>query len=409
MRVVVLGAGVAGIATAWHLAASGAEVTVIDRGAEPASQASHANGGHISTQSGTPWTGPAGLRDFFATRLARDRAVRVLRAHDPGRWGWFARALAASRPGAYRDACGSIARLAGLSREVLETLIAECGLDASLEAEGVIALYRTERAFGRARRHKAAGVQTFSPQEVLAREPSLAGAAAKPVGALYYPGDATGDCLRFCEGLAARAAAGGVNFRYGVEAQALAVEQGGCRGVKTSEGMLGADVCVIALGAWSASFLAPYGVRVPVLPLRGYTLSAAIAPDAPAPGRLVDVERHMVCARLDGCFRAAGMADFAGLDLAAPRTRLVQLERTAAEWYPPLGRSELEHWSCLRPITPDGPPILGAGGMPGLWLNVGLGPLGWTLGCGAGRLVADLVLGREPGIPFAGLDARRFA
>ncbi len=408
MKVVVLGAGIAGITTAWHLAAGGAEVTVLDRGAEPASETSHANGGHISTQSGTPWTGPVGLRDFFATRLAHERSVRILRARDPGRWRWFMRALAASRPAAYKDAADSIQRLACLSREVLETLVEEQNLDVSLESDGVLALYRTERAFRYARKRKPETAQVLSTHEALAREPALAAASIKPAGALYYPGDATGDCRAFCYGLAERSAQAGVNFRYGVEVRGLLLEQGRCRGVEIEGETLAVDACVVALGAWSASFLRSCGLRVPVLPLRGYTLSASIVPDAPAPGRLVDIERHMVCARLGGQFRAAGMADFAGLNSAAPRARIAQLERIAAEWYPPLVRSAIEHWSCLRPITPDGPPILGASGIPGLWLNVGLGPLGWTLGCGAGRIVGDLVLGRRPPIPLAGLTHERF-
>ncbi|MGH8224658.1 MAG: FAD-dependent oxidoreductase [Gammaproteobacteria bacterium] len=408
MKVVVLGAGIAGITTAWHLAAGGAEVTVLDHGAEPASATSHANGGHISTQSGVPWTGPEGLRHFFATRLARERAVRILHARDPGRWRWFMRALAASRPAAYRDASESILRLARLSREVLDSLIAEQNLDVSLEADGVLTLYRTERAFRYARAHKSEAARVLSTDEALALEPALGAAAVKPVGALYYPGDATGDCRAFCCGLAERAADAGVHFRYDVEVRDPVVEQGHCRGVVTDKETLAADACVVALGAWSATFLRGCGIRVPVLPLRGYTLSAPLASDASAPGRLVDIERHMVCARLGGQFRAAGMADFAGLNLAAPRARIAQLEHVTAEWYPSLAGAAIEHWSCLRPITPDGPPILGASGMPGLWLNVGLGPLGWTLGCGAGRIVGDLVLGRTPPIPLAGLTRERF-
>lgn len=406
-RVLVLGAGIAGVATAWYLAAGGAEVTVIDRGTEPASETSHANGCHISTQSAGPWMGPAGVREFLATRLSSEQSVRVLRAHDPGRWRWFAAALSASLPGRYEQARSVIVRLAQFSRERLEALTADLALDVAFDAGGALAVYRTERAFARARRRS--GAEALDTAAALALEPALENAAVRPVGALFYPGDATADCRRFCIALATHAARTGVKFRYATQVNGLVVRDGCCRGAETDAGPVAADHCVVALGAGAAPLLRCHGLRLPILPLRGYTLSAPIVPAVPAPGRLVDAERRIVCARLGGVFRAAGMADFAGEDTAVPQARVERLVRIAADWYPALARGETKIWSCLRPMTPDGPPALGASPIPGLWLNAGLGPLGWTLGCGAGRIVADLVLGREPPIPLAGLEARRFA
>jgi D-amino-acid dehydrogenase len=408
MKVIVLGAGIAGITTAWYLAAGSAEVTVIERGAEPACETSHANGGHISTQSGVPWTGPGGLRDFFASRLSSERAVRILRARDPGRLGWFARALANSRPSAYREAAGTISRLARFSRECFDALVAELQLDIALEPQGTLALYRSERAFARARARPENNVEVLAPSEVFACEPALAAAKIRPAGALYYPDDATGDCRKFCMEVAARAAGAGVKLRYREEARELIVANGRCRGVVTRNETVEADACLVALGAWSAQFLRGRGRRLPILPLRGYTLTAPIATDARAPGRFADIERHIVCARLGGHFRAAGMADFVGFAERNSTERIAGLERSVREWYPGLDADKVEHWTCLRPITPDGPPILGASGIAGLWLNTGLGPLGWTLGCGAARIVADLVLGRKPPIPLDNLTRERF-
>ncbi|MGH8273489.1 MAG: FAD-dependent oxidoreductase [Gammaproteobacteria bacterium] len=408
MRVVVLGAGIAGIVTAWYLARGGAEVTVVERGAEPASETSHANGGHLSTQSGVPWTGPAGLRAFLARRFSPERPIRVLHTRDPGRLGWYAHALAASRPAAYRHALSTIFELARLSRECFDALVGEHGLDVSLEAEGTFALYRSERVFEHARRHLGKDVQVLSVDEVLAREPALGEAAIRPAGALFYPGDATGDCRRFCSELAARAEACGVEFRYRERAHRLTIARNICRGVVSDSGEIEADACVVAMGTSSAPFLRGQGIRLPILPLRGYTLTAPIGESAPAPGRFADIERHIVCARLGGSFRAAGMADFTGPAAEPDWGRAAQLERIVREWYPALSRTGTEHWSCLRPMTPDGPPILGASGAAGVWLNTGLGPLGWTLGCGAGRLVADLVLGKKPSISLEGLTRKRF-
>ncbi|MGH8161348.1 MAG: FAD-dependent oxidoreductase [Gammaproteobacteria bacterium] len=408
MRVVVLGAGIAGITAAWYLAAGGAEVTVIERGTEPASETSHANGGHISTQSGVPWTGPSGLRAFLTRRFNSAETIRLLHTRDPGRLDWYLRALSASRPSAYRRAAIALLKLAQFSRSLFDELVAEQNLDLCLEARGTLDLYRSRRAFARAHARRSKGVESLSPREILAREPALANAAVHPVGALYYPGDATGDCRRFCIQLGERARDAGVTFRYGESVRGLVVARDGCRGVATDGGTFEADACVVALGAWSASFLRRYGLRLPVLPLRGYTLTAPIGADAPAPGRFVDAERHIVGARLDTHFRAAGMADFMGLEAGNYDRRKAVLERIVREWYPALPRNGTEFWSCLRPITPDGPPILGASGIEGLWLNTGLGPLGWTLGCGAGQIVADLVLGKKPPIPLAGLTRTRF-
>lgn len=407
MRIAVLGAGIAGIVTAWYLAAAGAEVVVLDREAEPAAETSHANGGHISTASAAPWTGPEGVREFAATRLRRGRAVRILPARDPGRWRWFAAALAASRPRRYRQATATLRRLAAYSREQFDGLVAEQRLALALECSGSIAVYRSRAAFARARRRGArADAEVLERAEVLALEPALGAARVAPAGGFYYRGDATGDCKRFCIELAARAKGKGAEFRFGTQVRGLVTEGGALRAIDTDAGALDAEACVIALGADTAVFLRRYGVRVPVLPLRGYTLSAPIAPAAPAPGRLVDVERRVVFARLGGVFRAAGMADFAGASRAAPAGRTRLLTRISRDWYPELRNPE--YWSCLRPMTPDGPPLLGAAGIDGVWLNVGMGPLGWTLGCGAGRIVADLVLGRRPDIALDGLAPERF-
>ena len=408
-RIIVLGAGIAGVTTAWYLAAGGAEVTVVESESEPAAATSRANGGHVSTQSAAPWTGPAAVREFLATRFAPDRPVRIERARDPGRWRWFAATLAASRPPAHRRAAQTLRTLARISREEFDRLAAEQRIDAALESGGVLGVYRSARAFARARKRAgAAAVRWLAPREALALEPALAESAFAIAGAVLYPGDATADCRRFCVAPARCASAAGVEFRYRQRVTGLAFARGRLAGVETDSGPLAAADCVVALGSEAAEFLRPYGLRLPILPLRGYTLSAAIAPGALAPGRFVDVERRVVFSRLGTVFRAAGMADFAGHDLAAPSARREQLVRIARGWYPALEGASVEHWSCLRPMTPDGPPVLGASPLPGVWLNTGLGSLGWTLGCGAGRIVADLVLGRASAPPLAGVGLERF-
>ncbi|MGH8427106.1 MAG: FAD-dependent oxidoreductase [Gammaproteobacteria bacterium] len=407
MHVVVLGAGIAGLTTAWYLTEIGVDVSIVDRGAAPASETSHANGGHLSTQDATPWTGPREMREFIFSRWQREPAVRIYPRSEPDFRAWSRHALAVARPARYRRATAELRRLAAYSRECFDELIRDQRLDVALERSGTMALYRSAHAFHGARRRHDGNVETLGVDDIITREPALAGARLRPAGALYYSGDATGDCRRFCEELATRLEARGVTLHWNCIASGLHFDRGKPFCAMTDRGPIEADACVVALGAEASSFMRAYAPWLPIIPLRGYTLTAPIAEGASAPGRFADAERHLVFARLGGSFRAAGMADFAGLSREAPAARLAQLERLTRDWYPDMAQPEF--WTCLRPITPDGPPILGVSGVPGVWLNTGLGPFGWTLACGTGRLVADLIAGREPAIPLAGFLAERFA
>lgn len=405
MKALILGGGIAGLTTAWYLAEAGVEVTVVDRGGEPASETSHANGGHISTQSGKPWTGPAEFAEFLRHPLDRNRPVRVRLGGFPQFIPWAMRALNSARPARYRQHCDVLARLAAYSRECLDALVRDQALDIALDARGTYSLYRTRRAFSRAR--KRANLEALGPGEIIQQEPALANARIKPAGAIYHPGDATGDCRAFCEQLADRLVSRGVRLLWNTEVHHL-VRAGndGITLMLAGSESLRADACVVANGADAAPLLCRHGVSLPIIPLRGYTLTAPLAADSEAPARIADAERHMVFARLGGHFRAAGMADFDGFSREAPAKRLAQLERHTRDWYPGMGAPEF--WACLRPITPDGPPIIGASGLPGIWLHTGLGPLGWTLACGAARIVAGQITGHTPAIDTAGLTLGRF-
>ncbi|MGH8127143.1 MAG: FAD-dependent oxidoreductase [Gammaproteobacteria bacterium] len=405
MRVVVLGAGIAGLTTAWYLTEDGAEVTLIDRGPAPASETSHANGGHLSTQSAKPWTGPRDILEYLAHRGRRERAVRICRASFPQFGPWARHALAAACPAAHRRNSATLLRLAAYSRECFDELVRDQRLDVALETSGTLTLYRHARAFDRAHRHSTA--QPLDAAEILALEPALANARLRPSGALYYRGDATGDCQRFCEQLAVRLEQRGANLRWQSSVRDLRFEHGKLHSIVTDDGVIETDTCVVALGAEAARFMRAQRVGLPIVPLRGYTLTAPLEVGAQAPGRFADAEQHLVFARLGDRFRVAGMADFAGLSRAAPAARLAQLERVTRDWYPDMAAPEF--WACLRPITPDGPPILGASGLSGVWLHTGLGPLGWTLACGTARLVADQILGRTPALSLDGLTRERFA
>lgn len=405
MKALILGGGIAGLTTAWYLVEAGAEVTVVDRGGEPASETSHANGGHISTQSGKPWTGPAAFAEFLRHPFDRNRPVRTRWGSYPQFIPWAARALASANPARYRQHCETLGRLAAYSRECFDSLVSEQTLDIALDTRGTYSLYRSTRAFARARKHTA--LESLSSVEIIEQEPALANARVKPAGAIHYPGDATGDCRAFCQQLAARLAARGADLLWDTEVRRLPNPAGkGISLILANGEELGADICVVANGAAATPFLRRVGVRLPIIPLRGYTLTAPLAAGSEVPGRIADAERHMVFARLGKHFRAAGMADFDGFSREAPAARLAQLERYARDWYPEM--REPDFWTCLRPITPDGPPIIGASGLPGIWLHTGLGPLGWTLACGGARVLADQITGQTPAIDMAGLTRDRF-
>lgn len=406
MKALILGGGIAGLTTAWYLVEAGVEVTVVDRGGEPASETSHANGGHISTQSGKPWTGPAEFGEFLRHPLDHDRPVRVRSGGFPQFVPWAMRALASAHPTRYRRNCEALARLAAYSRECFDDLVNDQALDIALDRRGTFSLYRSQRGFSRAR--KKTGLESLGPAEIIEREPALANARIRPAGAIHHPGDATGDCRAFCEQLAGRLVSRGARLAWNTEVGHLEhAPSDGITATLADGEDLRADACVVANGAEATPLLQRLGMRLPIIPLRGYTLTAAIAADSEAPGRIADAERHLVFAKLGGYFRAAGMADFDGFSRDASPARLAQLERHARDWYPDLG--EPEFWACLRPITPDGPPIIGASGLPGLWLHTGLGPLGWTLACGAARLVADQIAGHAPAIDMTGLTLERFS
>ena len=405
MKALIVGGGIAGLTTAWYLVEAGVDVTVVDRGGEPASETSHANGGHISTQSGKPWTGPAEFTEFLRHPFNRNRPVRIRLGGFPRFVPWAMRALNSARPVRYRQYCEVLARLAAYSRECFDALASDQALDIALDTRGTYSLYRTQRAFSRDRKHT--NLETLGTAEIIKQEPALANARIKPVGAIHHPGDATGDCRAFCEQLADRLASRGARLLWNTEVRHLAHSSGDGITLMLANGEdLHADACVVANGADAAPLLRRIGIRLPIIPLRGYTLTAALAMGSEAPGRIADAERHMVFARLGGYFRAAGMADFDGFSREAPAARLAQLERNARDWYPGLGTPEF--WACLRPITPDGPPIIGASGLPGVWLHTGLGPLGWTLACGAARIVSGQITGHAPAIDMAGLTLERF-
>ena len=410
MRVTVLGAGVVGVASAWYLAADGHEVTVIERQPLPAQETSFANGGQISVSHAEPWANPRA--PWTALKwLGREDAPLLWRLRaDPAQWAWGLRFLRECTTARARANVGAIVRLGLASRAALQSLRRELGLEYDQLERGILHFYTDAREFEHAI-PQAALMRDFGcervPQtaaECLAIEPALAGSRVPIVGGTYTAGDESGDARKFTQALAQRAALRGVRFRHGETVAGL--ECGGSRltGVRLASGeCVAADITVLALGSYSPLFLKPLGIRLPVYPATGYSVTLALPDGVAAPTvSLTDDGHKIVISRLGQTLRVAGTAEFNGYDTAINPVRCAALRLRIGEVFPALaGANEVDRWAGLRPATPGNVPLVGdmsGAGLAGLWLNTGHGTLGWTLACGSGRLLADLVCGRDPGL-----------
>ncbi len=410
MRVTVLGAGVVGVASAWYLAADGHEVTVIERQPLPAQETSFANGGQISVSHAEPWANPQAPWKALKW-LGREDAPLLWRLRaDPAQWAWGLRFLRECTAQRARVNVGAIVRLGLASRSALQSLRRELALEYDHLERGILHFYTDAREFERAI-PQAALMREFGcervPQtaaECLAIEPALAGSQVPVVGGTYTAGDESGDARQFTETLAQHAAARGVRFRHGESVTALQVEGGKLTGVQLASGeCVSADITVLALGSYSPLLLKPLGIRLPVYPAKGYSVTLALPDGVLAPTvSLTDDAHKIVISRLGQTLRVAGTAEFNGYDISVNPVRCAALRRRIGEVFPALASvSELDRWAGLRPATPGNVPLIGdmaTAGLGGLWLNTGHGTLGWTLACGSGRLLADLVAGRDPGL-----------
>ncbi len=416
MKVAVLGAGVIGVATAYHLARAGHAVTVVDRQPGPALETSLANGGQISANHATPWATPSAPWKALKWLGRRDAPLLVHLRADPALAAWLVRFLANCTRGRLARNTERALRLALYSRAELVRLRAETGLAYDHLSRGILHIFRSRRDYDEALPQVELMARHGCVREVVdadgcvAIEPALARARDRLVGGIFSPGDETGDAHAFTSALAAIAAGLGVGFRYGTSVRRLDVANGRLAGIDTDTGMIMADACVVALGSYSPRVLKTAGLGLPVYPAKGYsvTIPVADAGEAPSVG-LIDDEHKMVYSRLGGRLRIAGTAEFAGYDAAVDTRRARSLLAKAIELFPRAGDpAQATLWAGLRPSTPDGVPLIGPTPIEGLCLNTGHGTLGWTMACGSGRVVADLVSGRTPEIALDGLGLDRF-
>lgn len=417
MKVLILGAGVIGTTTAYYLARAGHEVTVLERQPAAGLETSYANAGELSYGYASPWAAP-GIPLKAIKWLTMPDGPLVLRPKlDPRMWLWGLQLLANCTEKAYALNKSRMVRLAEYSRDQMMALRAETGLAFDGRQQGTLQLFRQQKQLDHAADDIAVLRRYGVPYEVLdaggciAAEPGLAATSVPFVGGLRLPNDDTGDCQMFTAGLAELAAQAGVDFRFGTTIEGI--ERSGDRvaSIVTAGGKVTADAYVMALGSYSPLILRPLGITLPVYPIKGYSITVPIADEAVAPlSTIMDETYKVATTRLGSRIRVGGTAEIAGYDTTLHPSRRGPLDRSLRELFPGAGDlSRATFWCGLRPMTPDGTPVMGPSKLSNLYLNTGHGTLGWTMAAGSGRVLADLVSGRAPDIETADLGLGRYS
>jgi D-amino-acid dehydrogenase len=421
MKVLVLGAGVIGMSTAWYLAEDGHEVTVIDRQAGPGLETSFANAGEISPSYCAPWASPSVIKKAIGWMLAKHGPFRLYPRLDTAQWRWLWKMTANCTSAAYERNLQRMQRLAVYSRDCFIRMRADTGWRYDDAQQGTLLFFRDAHGLASVNsdldvlRSFGVRVNVVDAAGCVNAEPGLAPVREKIAGGLHMPDDETGDCLVFCNLLHERLVAMGVRFRFGTRIDALEREADALRGVRVAHPsggteLLSADATVLALGSYSPLLARPLGIELPVYPVKGYSLTVPVKDEARAPvSSIVDEDYKVALTRLGSRIRVAGTAEVGGFDSSLRPGRLATIQHVLADLFPGgFKREEMTFWTGMRPMTPDGTPILGASPLRGLYLNTGHGTFGWTMSLGSGRVVADIIHGRKPCIDISGLDVSRY-
>jgi len=411
-----MGSGVIGTTTAWYLARAGFEVTVVDRQPGPALETSFANAGQVSPGYASPWAAPGVPLKAFKWLFQQHAPLAIRPGLDPRQYTWLLRMLANCTSARYARNKARMVRLSEYSRDCLDELVQATGIAYEGRRLGTVQLFRSQAQLDGAAKDVAVldqyGVpyQLLDPAGIARYEPALAQAPVQLVGALRLPNDQTGDCNLFTQRLEAMARQAGVEFRYNTRVEAIHGDGHRVSGVRLNGKLEKADRYVLALGSYSPQLVAPLGLDLPVYPLKGYSLTLPITDAAMAPvSTVLDESYKVAITRFDARIRVGGMAEVAGYDLSLNPRRRQTLERVVGDLYPKGGALEAaQFWTGLRPATPDGTPIVGATPLSNLYTNTGHGTLGWTMACGSGRYLADLMAGQAPAIDPEGLDMFRY-
>lgn len=414
MHVIVVGAGIIGVCSAWFLRERGFEVTVVDRRSGVAMETSFGNAGIVAPGYVTPWAAPGMPGKVLSTLFAAEAPVVFRPNSSPALWRWLGRWLRECDLARYRRNKSRMQRIAFYSRAQLTELRTRLGIEYE-RSPGYMQLLRTTRDVtmaGPARAMLDEGnvpYRWLDGDEARVIEPALS-PACPLAGALLLPEDESGNCRLFAQVLKERALAAGVVFRFDEPVRALALERGRVNGVITARGLLAADAVVVAAACDSVPLLRRAGIRLPLYPIKGYSATVTLSGDGAAPSRSVMDEAYKVAVTPMGTrLRIAGTAEIGSRELALRDSALRTLIKVAGDWFPGAARyAEATWWTGARPMLPDGAPVIGRTGTPGLFINVGHGSTGWAMACGSGRVLADIMADREVEIDLDGLTLERY-
>jgi len=415
MRVVVLGSGVIGVTTAFYLARAGHEVTVLDRQAGSALETSFANAGQISPGHSAPWAAPGIPLKALKWMLQKHAPLSITPDGSLFQLRWMWQMLMNCSAARYAINKTRMVHLAEYSRDCFKELRASTQIQYEDRQRGTLQVFRTEAQFESAEKDILVLKQTGVPFELLGRcelaraEPALAGVQHKLAGGLRLPNDETGDCQLFTAALTELAKSLSVQFRYGVSIESLVMSNNKIAGVKLTNEVITADAYVMALGSYSTNMLRGI-LAIPVYPVKGYSITVPIVDAGKAPiSTIMDETYKIGITRFDDRIRVAGMAELVGFDTQLNAKRQATLEMVLNDLFPGAGdATRNSFWTGLRPMTPDGTPLVGATSISNLFLNTGHGTLGWTMSCGSGSVLADIISGRKPAINVSELNLTRY-
>ncbi len=416
MKIIILGSGVIGTTCAYFLARSGHEVTVIDRQPGPGLETSFANAGEVSPGYSAPWAGPGVPLKALKWLTMQHSPLVIKPMLDPAMWRWGLAMLRNCTAARYEINKGRMVRLAEYSRDAMVALRTETGIAYDERSKGTLQLFRTQAQLDGIGKDVAILKRYGVPFDILdmpgciVHEPALALVKEKFVGGLRLPGDETGDCFLFTQRLAKMAEDLGVEFRYGTRILGLNHTDSRVTGIAIEGGELHADAYVCALGSYSPILLKPLGLRLPVYPVKGFSITVPITNTKGAPESTVMDETYKVAVtRLGDRIRVGGTAQLSGYDMSLNASRRDTLDFVLSDCFPRGGDlNQAKFWTGLRPMTPDGTPILGGTPFANLHLSTGHGTLGWTMAAGTGRVMADLLSKRKPEIDMEGLTLARY-
>lgn len=411
MKVLVLGAGVVGVTSAWYLHKAGHEVVVVDQNSGPALGASFGNAGGVCPSFAGPWAAPGMPLKALKWMFQTSAPLKIRPRFDPAQWKWLLQFVSNCRVEPFTENKQTMQRVAHYSLACLQSLRAETGIQYANQSAGILQLFQTEEEFDYgalcADLLDAEGIpnRLVNSAEAGAIEPALKNARVPFKGGLHLPKDETGDCHLFCQELTRLLQEKGVAFHFDTEIRSIVSDGGQIDSVDTSSGRFEADAFVVALGARVAGLLRPLGLRLPVYPVKGYSITGTIQNVDNAPlSSVMDEHSKIMFTRLGDRLRVAGVAEIAGFDDSLRPSGFENVLRRTEELFPgAVISADCKRWTGFRPMTPDGPPRLGRTRYGNLFLNAGHGSNGWTQACGTSKIVADIISGKKPEIDTRGL------